>query len=646
MSNHTISATRRGFLGISAGALGAMLSIQSAQAAENSQITDNAPVEDVRVEKNVMVPMRDGTKMATDIYLPDLPGNSEQSADPWSTLLCRTPYNKEYFGSQAEAFAKNRYAVVVQDVRGRFASEGEFTPHRNEIEDGYDTVEWAADQSWSNGRIGTYGVSYMGSTQWGMIHNDEIPPHLETMAPGFAHSNYYLDSSFAGGAMLLSHTLAYNHGLALDLQEGNENGLTDLEQAHEAIQQLYWDLPVDPYEPMQDAGYTWLQDRFQNETYSTDYWAELDHTQYYEKVDLPVLNYGGWYDIYTQGTVSNYQGLKNEGQSTAQDGAMLVMGPYTHANNDSQAQGMVTGSAYEFPANSTLDEMALQLAWFDRILKEDATTAPEPSVRLFVPGLGEWIGASDYPPTEANVEKYYLHSDGNANIGNIDGENYEYDGELSTSEPTSEPADQFTYDPSDPVVTVGGYNLYWRAGVADRATAYQNRDDILVYQTDLLDEDVAVIGPITARLYASTSAVDTDFVVTVSDVDPLDTAGALWVAEGARRGRIGDVSADPRESSTYTDVNELVPGEVYEWQIGVWPTARVFEAGHRIRVDITSSSIPRYNRNLNTGEGLTGTEPESATQTVYHDEQYPSHIELPIVPISDLEEMTIDGPVQ
>jgi len=621
------------------------LSARSAHAARNSEITDDPPVQNVRVEKNVMISMRDGKKMATDIYLPDLPGNSEQSADPWPTLLCRTPYNKEFFGSQAEAFAMNEYAVVVQDVRGRFASEGEFTPHRNEIEDGYDTVEWAADQPWSNGRIGTYGVSYMGSTQWGMIHNDEIPPHLETMAPGFAHSNYYLDSSFVGGAMLLSHTLAYNHGLALDLQESDPNELTELEEAHEAIQQLYWNLPVNPYKPMQDAGYTWLQDRFQNENYSEEYWAELDHTQYYEKVDIPVLNYGGWYDIYTQGTVMNFQGLKEEGKSNAQDGAMLVMGPYTHANNDSSAQGMVTGSAYEFPDNSTLDEMALQLSWFDRILKDKRLSAPDPSVRLYVPGLDEWIGASDYPPTQAETRKYYLRSDGNANIDSIDGTDYEYNGRLSTTRSTSEPPDEYTYDPSDPVVTVGGYNLYWKAGVADRATTYQNRDDILVYQTDVLEEDVAVIGPVTARLYASTSATDTDFVVTVSDVNPLDTAGDLWVAEGARRGRIGDVSADPRESSTYTDVTELDPGSVYEWQIGVWPTARVFEEGHRIRIDITSSSTPRYNRNLNTGEGLTGEDPEPATQRIYHDQQYPSHVELPVVPMSDLERMVIGGPV-
>jgi putative CocE/NonD family hydrolase len=295
-----------------------------------------------------------------------------------------------------------------------------------------------------------------------------------------------------------------------------------------------------------------------------------------------------------------------------------------------------------------MDEMALQLSWFNRILKDEKSTAESPSVRLYVPGLDEWIGVEDFPLESAQPTKYYLHSNGEANIGNITDTNYDYGGMLSTEKTVSgydAPTDEYTYDPANPVVTVGGYNLYWRAGIADRATAYQNRDDILVYDSEVLEEDVAVIGPITATLYASTSAVDTDFVVTLSDVNPSDTAGSLLVAEGARRGRIGDVSADPREASTYTEVKFLESGEVYEWKIAVWPTARVFEAGHQIRIDVTSSEFPRYSRNLNTGEGLTGEETNLADQTVYHNEEYPSHVEMPIVPVSELEDMIIDGPV-
>lgn len=647
MADHDLPLFRRQLLE-SLGAGAALVSIASGQAIAQSSITDDPPVKDVEVQENVMVEMRDGVELATDVYLPDLPGESEASNEMFPTLLARTPYNKESFAEQAEAFAQHKYAVVVQDVRGRYASRGEdveFVPHRNEPKDSHDTIEWAAEQSWSNGRVGTYGVSYMASTQWGTFHNEENnpPDALKTMVPGFGHAGYYHDSVYPGGALLLSHTLNYNHGLAIDLADSEE--FTELEAAYEAIQQLYWDLPVDPYEPMEAAGYDFIDTKFKNETYNEEHWAILDHTTIYDEVDIPVLNYGGWYDIYTQGTIQNFVGVREEGGQSAREGSMLVMGPYTHAAEDIQAQGLVAGGAYTFPENSTLDSMALHLEWFDRILKEDSETAEDPPVRLYVPGLDEWIGADDFPPEAATATRYYLHSDGDANIGDIDDTNYTYNGQLSTEAPGDEEPDEYTYDPSDPVVTVGGYNLRWRAGIADRATAYHDRDDILVYETDILKEDVAVIGPITATLYASTSAVDTDFVVTVSDVDPTDSAGALLVAEGARRGRLGDVSDDPRYSDTYTEISYLEPNEVYEWKIGVWPTARVFEEGHRIRVDITSSDFPRYNRNLNSGEGLTGTEMVEADQTIYHDNDNPSCVEIPIMPVDELEEMVLKDPI-
>lgn len=202
-----------------------------------------------------------------------------------------------------------------------------------------------------------------------------------------------------------------------------------------------------------------------------------------------------------------------------------------------------------------------------------------------------------------------------------------------------------TYDPSGPVITAGGNHGFWRSGVADVATSYQARDDILVYQTDVLEEDVAVIGPITATLYASSSAVDTDFVVRLPDVGVREAGSALYAAEGARRGRIGDVSADPRDKRTYTEGNTLEPGAVYEWQIAINATARVFEAGRRIRIAVTSSNFPRYNRNLNTDEGLTGEDMIKAEQTIYHDEDRPSHVSSPLVPVDELERMTIEGPV-
>ena len=638
--------SRRDFVrGVGAGT--ASLVLASAQAAADSQANQNPPVEDVTVLNDVDVPMRDGTELSTDIYLPDLPGKSERTME-FPTLLTRTPYNKEFSGEQAKVFARHKYAVVVQDVRGKFASEGVFYPYRSgpgEGQDTFDTVEWAATQPWSNGNVGTYGISYVAGTQWALVHLDELPPHLVAMAPGFAVASYYGQGAYSGGAALLSHNLDYLNGFAIERYNREnpqrEEEFTFLEAAQEAMPQLHWDLPVVPYEPMQRAGYPWLEDWHTHETYG-DYWETQDHTRHYEKVDVPVLNYGGWYDIFNQGTVWNFQGLRDE--TDAPTG--LIMGPYTHGDNALRAQGAVMGHAYRFPENATFDETALLLSWFERFVKDDCQTVEDPRVRVYVPGgLDEWVGAEEFPLPETEFTKYYLHSEGDANIQDIDDDDYRYQGRLSTDPPGAEPPDEYVYDPADPVVTVAGFNTHWQGGVNDRTITYQNRDDILVYETEILEEDVAVVGPITATLYASTSAKDTDFMVTVSDVDPIDRAGGIFITEGARRGRIGDVSADPREQETYAEVNLLEPGEVYEWKIAVWPTSRVFEAGRRIRIDVTSSDFPRYSRNLGTGEGLTGTEHVEAEQTVYHDAEHPSHVELPIVPVDALEERVIEGPV-
>jgi putative CocE/NonD family hydrolase len=621
------------------------------------------------LDSTIYVEMRDGTELATDIYLPP----DEEGAFP--TLIGRTPYNKDTDADLLEAanfFPSRGYAVVLQDVRGKFDSEGEFYPYRSEgnaeDKDGYDTVEWAAKQSWSNGRVGTFGRSYVGGAQWAIAHNEQLPPHLEAMAPGFVPASYYGQGAYSGGAALLSHNMDYYTGFAIEEYNQEHPGMdqeefTFLEAAQEAMYQLYWDLPVVPFEPLQRVGddsgsisdhaedivgtqrpdIPWLRDMHTHETYG-DYWKVQDHTRHYDKVDIPVLNYGGWYDIFSQGTVWNYIGVNEEGSPKAQQQTELVMGPYTHGDIERRAQGAVGGHAYLFPENVTYDRNMLWLDWFNRHLKQENCTSEEiPPVRLYVPGgLNEWIGASDFPLPQTRFTKFYLHSEGNANIKDITDDHYRYEGVLSTEPPDDEQPDKYTYDPSDPVITVGGYNTHWEGGVQNRVVAYHNRDDILVYETEPLDEDVAIVGPITATLYASTSTKDTDFVVTLSDVDG---AVGLFTAEGARRGRIGDVSADPREQETYAEVNLLEDGEVNEWKIAIWPTARVFEAGHRIRIDITSSNFPRYNRNQNTGEGLTSAGMIEADQTIYHDADHPSHVEMPIVPMDKVEEMIIDGPI-
>lgn len=603
------------------------------------------PAEDVRVLTDLTVTMRDGTELSADVFLPEYADDGGGESDSFPTLVLRTPYDKTEFREDAEPFARHGYAVVVQDVRGRFESNGEFETLVNEAEDSYDTVEWAAARDWSNGRVGTFGISYMAATQWHLAQLDELPPHLESMAPGQIHSNLYTQVVYPGGAFMLAERVTWEHQRALSRQDDGADGQTSLERAFEALPQLLWDLPVDPYEPLLEVGYTNLQEDFANETYSDEAWGRTDVTDHYDEVDIPVLNYGGWYDTFADATPIHHQGIREAGTRRAREEATLVMGPWSHATMDSREQGMVWGSLHQFPENSTLDEEALLLSWFDRTLKGDGDSSSDPPVRLYVPGLDEWVGGTDFPLPATEWTEFYLHSEGAANVGNITDTNYEYEGRLSTEKSGEEPPDTYTYDPSDPVITVGGNHGFWRSGVADVATSYGVHDDILVYQTDVLEEDVAVVGPITATLYASTSAVDTDFVVRLSDVGVGEAGSALYVAEGARRGRVGDVSADPRDKATYTHVEPLEPGEVYEWQIALNATARVFEAGRRIRIDVTSSNFPRYNRNLNTGEGLTGEEMVDAEQTIYHDAERPSHVRLPLVPVDELADMTIEGPV-
>lgn len=636
--------SRRKFLQSTAiGGSAALLSSQSIRAMTEQQISE---MKDKITKETYNAEMRDGTELAADVYLP---ANKD---GPFPTVITRTPYDKSGYEETGLFYASEGYATIIQDVRGKFESEGDFYPYRSEgyaeDKDGYDTVEWAAEQPWSNGRVGTFGGSYLGNSQWLMAKNDELPPHLETMVPGFSAASYYGERSYVGGAALLAHNIDYFQALGLEAYKRDNPDLADeytfMDEAQESVMQLYWDLPVHPYEPLQRAGYEWLSDFHEHETYD-DYWEVQDITTEYDKIDIPVLNLGGWYDVYP-GPSRNYRGLRQEAATNrAQEGVELVMGPYTHITPGERAQGELGGNAYLFPENSTYELLKLRLEWFNRHLKQKDSSYEEiPPVRLYVPGLDEWIGASDFPPSETQFTKYYLHSDGDANISNTTTTDPGYAGRLSTESPENEPTDNYSYDPSDPVVTVGGNITHWSGGVANRATAYQNRDDILVYETPTLEEDVAIVGPITVTLYASTSAVDTDFVVVLSDVDAPDPE-ALWVAAGVRRGRIGDVEADPRPQETYSNIELLEPGEVYAWKIAIWPTARVFEQGHRIRIDISSSNFPRFNRNLNTGEGLDGEEMVTADQTVYHDQDHPSHIEMPLVPLDDLENMIIDGPI-
>jgi putative CocE/NonD family hydrolase len=276
------------------------------------------------------------------------------------------------------------------------------------------------------------------------------------MAPGFAAASYYMQVAYTGGASLLSHNLDWVNPRAIAKLERERpetaDQVTILDQAQEAMPQLYWDLPVTPFEPHQqvDVDVQWLRDWHTNETYG-DYWAVQDATRFYDRIDVPVLNYGGWYDIFGQGTIWNFYGVRQAGSGGAGD-SELVMGPYTHGDIQ-QAQGQVMGEGFTFPENVVFSEHDLLLNWFRRHLTDEGGTESRSAARLYVPGLDEWVGVSEFPPSAAEMTTYYLHSDGGANVSEISTTNLVYDGRLSTEPPQGEePTDEYTYDPADPVV--------------------------------------------------------------------------------------------------------------------------------------------------------------------------------------------------
>lgn len=612
-----------------------------------------AGADEVIVSRNVNVTMRDGAVLSADIYRP----GAHAEAGRWPTLVMRTPYGKRGDADMARFFAAHGYAVVVQDVRGRGASAGVFypyrSPHRNrargEAEDSYDTIEWAAARPWSNARIGTLGASYQAATQMALLHNARLPPHLVTMAPGFVASSYYGQGAYAGGALLLSHDLDYLSALAVQnlarRRPPDRRGQARLRAARTTLSQRLWQLPVSPYGPLADVDIDWLsQGWFAHPTYD-DYWRAQDHRSVYSRVDIPVLVYGGWYDIFDQGDIQTWQGIHDRARSAAARRAVsLVMGPYTHVRAGQTCQGAVNGHAYCFPDNARYDEKAMLLAWFDRQLKDRSPRASgdtPPPVRLYVPGLDAWVGGRVFPLAGTHYQRLYLSSTGNARVDRL-----AEPGQLLDHPPSAQPPDRYRYDPAHPVPTVAGFNTHTVGGVGDRSQAYGGRRDILVYQTPPLAQDLAVVGPITLTLYASTSAVSTDFDAVISDVAPNGSIGGLWVTEGVRRGGIGDVSADPRRAESYARRRPLVPGHIDRWEIALWPTARVFARGHRLRIDIASSNFPRYSRNLNTGEGVEGTHMITARQSVYHDAAHPSHLTLPVVPMTRLKAARVPGPLR
>ncbi|MGE5595205.1 MAG: CocE/NonD family hydrolase [Hyphomicrobiales bacterium] len=577
-----------------------------------------AQLMDIRVERNVAIPMRDGTVLRADIFRPEPEGR-------YPVLLTRTPYNKSmaplaYGWLQPIRPASEGYVVVVQDVRGRFESEGTFRPFFQELDDGFDTVEWAARQPWSNGRVGMYGISYLGATQW--LAAAAQAPNLQCIFPSLTGSDFYDGWTYQGGAFELGFNLTWTAVLLAlaDVPRANlepaqlqelMGGLAGVVFNHwPAIRHLpIRELPAFAHEVVAPYYREWLDHPTRD-----DYWGPITIEAAHPRIAVPAYNLGGWFDLFIRGTLRNFSGMKREGATDlARHGQKLIVGPWFHGAQLTAAAGQ---TVFGQSAQVLLED--LHLHWFNRWLRDDDNGIDrEPAARVFTMGTNQWSDYSDWPPPEAQITPYFLHSNGAAATARGDGV-------LALEPPAAERPDHFVYDPLNPCPTVGGplfpYPLDVPRGQFDQRPV-EERPDVLCYTTPPLDRDVEVTGPVEVHLWAASTAKDTDFTAKLVDVAPDGTA--LNLCDGIMRARY---------HAGYDRVELLTPGQPVELRIDLAGTSNVFRRGHRIRLEISSSNFPRFDRNTNTGNTI-ATDRDScvAMNTVFHDRARPSAVYLPVV---------------
>ena len=575
----------------------------------------------ITAQFNVPAQMRDGVTLFADVYRPAGDGR-------YPIVLQRTPYDKSApdsrFGSlDVIRAASEGYAVVIQDVRGRYTSQGEFYPFLNEVNDGYDSVEWAAAQPWSSGKVGMFGGSYVGATQW--LAALSRPPHLSAIVPAITSHDYYEGWTYQGGAFQLNFALSWALGLALFNIENLRGQLGDLDaderrlsEALDRVGETAGFLPLGDVPAFEREGLAPYYRDWVAHTENDDYWRRWNIEDHHASLDVPAYHLGGWYDIFLGGTLRNYTGMRaHSSTETARAGQKLLVGPWFHSSNPPAKTGAIDFGLGA--AGAAIDYQARKLRWFDYWLKGiDNGLAEEPRVDLFVMGINQWRTEQEWPLARTRYVDYYLHSAGRAQslVG---------DGQLDLSPPGAEPADHFLYDPRDPVPTRGGslccHDAQIEFGAFDQSEV-ERRADVLVYTTEPVEEPVEVTGPVSVTLWAVSSAVDTDFTAKLVDVSPCGPA--INLTDGIIRARYRNSTA----------VAELItPGEPYEYRIDLWATSNVFLPGHRIRLEISSSNFPRFDRNPNNASSPSdGTMLEPAMQTILHDERYPSHVTLPVIP--------------
>jgi putative CocE/NonD family hydrolase len=538
-------------------------------------------------ELGVAVPMRDGVRLSANVFRP-------AASNRVPTILYRTPYGKgKALNPTWQDFVDRNYAVVVQDVRGRFDSEGVFEPLEQEVRDGDDTIRWIARQRWSDGKVGMTGGSYLGIVQWKAALSGN--PHLKAIFPWVSGCDDYRDRFYSsGGAFKLGQRLLW---MSANMRTPGYKP---------DFNRFIWHLPPRTGDVAATGALSDMYQEAMRHPAYDGFWRRISTREQIAKVKVPVFSVAGWYDNFVEGDLEAVAALrKNSGAHR------IVVGPWAH-DMKYRFPGADFGPASNVPLRG------LQLEWFDQWLKgRDTAVLARAPVRVFVMGANVWRDEREWPPAGVRQVPFYLSGKGRANTA-------AGDGVLAARPPERSQPDRFVYDPHKPVPTRGGAVCcnprIFPWGPLDQRPV-ESRPDVLVYSTGVLGRDIEAIGPVEVVLYASTSARDTDFTAKLVDVFPDGEARIL--TDGILRLRYRDSLENPAPAN---------PGQIYRLRLNAGVTANLFRRGHRIRLEISSSNFPRFDRNPNTG-GPVADERQlrKAEQTIYHDRARPSCVMLPVL---------------
>jgi putative CocE/NonD family hydrolase len=563
----------------------------------------------IRLER---VAMRDGTPLATSIFLPEAEGR-------YPVILQRTPYNRLGWMAGWEEWVRNGYVFICQDVRGRFDSDGDYAPFVQEINDTPDTVAWIRKQAWCSGKVGMTGPSYLGWSQMLGVSHDSGPTP-DALVPTFMPSTPWLRGFYNSGPLTLF--LAYTWACFDTGSRTGNSGLLDIFNVEELCRRL----PLETLDESCGAGANRLWREAMAHPTKDDYWESWTIQGRYDRFTMPTLSVGGWYDYYPAQVLNTWKSMVAEARTPEiAAGHKVVIGPWGHHHGlEPTPDGQ---RAVDFGPASKYNCQGLYRSWYDRVFKglKPADGLGDRPVRLFVMGLNQWRDEDEWPLARTRYVAYHLHSKGRANT--LGG-----DGRLLPEAPRDESCDRFDYDPANPVMGRGGNhsvgpwsnaykNLIW-CGPCDQRPN-EERPDVLVYTGEPLEQDLEVTGPVVVKLWASTSAPDTDFVARLVDVHP--DGKAINITEGIVRARY--------RHGNWTTPGLLAPGEEFEYTVDLQATSNVFLKGHRIRLEVTSSNFPLWDRNLNTGEDPNRSSAiQVAHQRILHDPAHPSRLILPVIP--------------